>query len=66
MRGVLQYQNGDTNGILIDTEWIKIFKEYGIGVGISLDGTKNLSDTYRLDKKGNGTYERVVSKIRLC
>ncbi|WP_333023784.1 radical SAM protein [Wolbachia endosymbiont of Pentidionis agamae] len=55
-----------TNGILIDTEWIKIFKEYGIGVGISLDGTKNLNDTYRLDKKGNGTYDRVVNKIRLC
>ncbi|GFR26342.1 uncharacterized protein Rv2102 [Trichonephila clavata] len=55
-----------TNGMLIDTEWIKIFKEYNIGIGISLDGTKGLNDTYRLDKRGKGTYDRVVSKIRLC
>jgi uncharacterized protein len=55
-----------TNGMLIDTEWIKIFKEYTVGIGISLDGTRNLNDIYRLDKKGNSTYEQVVRKIRLC
>jgi len=55
-----------TNGMLIDKEWISIFKEYDVGIGISLDGIKSLNDTYRLDRKGNGTYDKVVSKIRLC
>ncbi|WP_157956364.1 radical SAM protein [Wolbachia endosymbiont of Folsomia candida] len=55
-----------TNGMLIDIEWIKIFKEYDVGIGISLDGTKALNDVYRLDKKGRSTYESVVTKIRLC
>jgi uncharacterized protein len=55
-----------TNGILIDTEWIRIVKEYNVGISISLDGTKKLNDIYRLDKKEHGTYERVVSKIKLC
>lgn len=53
-----------TNGMLIDEAWIELFCKFKIGLGISLDGTKKINDMYRLDKKGRGTYERVVEKIR--
>ncbi|MBF8246402.1 MAG: radical SAM protein [Rickettsia sp.] len=55
-----------TNGILIDEEWITIFKKYNIGVGISLDGTQEVNDKFRVDKSGRGTYSKVVKKIKLC
>lgn len=54
-----------TNGILIDDEWCEIFKRYNISIGISLDGTKELHDKYRVDKKGNGTYDEVLKGIKI-
>lgn len=54
-----------TNGILIDKEWIEIFKKYKINVGISLDGPKKDNDRYRVDKKGNGTYDKVMNGLNI-
>lgn len=34
-------------------------------VGVSLDGLKEIHDRYRLDAAGKGTYQRVISAIRL-
>ena len=36
-----------TNGVLIDKDWIKLFCDYKIGVGISIDGPKYIHDLYR-------------------
>lgn len=52
-----------TNGILLDDEWCNIFKEYRVNVGISLDGPKGENDTFRVDKKGNGTYDDVIKGL---
>ncbi|HFK5528354.1 TPA: radical SAM protein [Elizabethkingia anophelis] len=52
-----------TNGILIDEEWCTIFDKYNIGIGVSIDGTKEINDKNRVDKKGNGTYDRVIEGI---
>ena len=54
-----------TNGILIDEEWIAIFKKYNINVGVSLDGPKADNDRYRVDKNGNGTYDRVMNGLNI-
>lgn len=54
-----------TNGMLIDEEWISIFNNFRVGVGISLDGNKIQNDRYRVDHKNRGTYDRVASKISL-
>ena len=54
-----------TNGMLIDNEWCTIFKKHDIKVGISLDGPKQINDTYRVDKQGNGTYDRVIKGINI-
>ena len=56
-----------TNGLLVDDSWIQFFKHYNINVGISLDGNKAVNDTYRVDFKGKGTFDRVKTAIkRLC
>ena len=54
-----------TNGTLLDDEWCDLFLEYGCLVGVSLDGLKEIHDRYRLDTAGKGTYQRVISAIRL-
>lgn len=46
-----------TNGILLDEEWISIFNEHGVRVGVSMDGPKHINDLTRIDKKGRGSYD---------
>lgn len=52
-----------TNAMLINDEWIELFRKYGVKVGISIDGPKEYNDKYRIDHKGKGTYDKVVSGI---
>src|SRR5258706_1138924 len=53
-----------TNAMLIDDEWIDIFEEFDIAVGVSIDGPKEIHDKERIDKRGRGTYHQVVAGIR--
>lgn len=55
-----------TNGTLINDDWCDFFIKNKINLGISIDGIKEDNDRYRVDRKGNGTYERIVSGINLC
>jgi len=54
-----------TNGTLLDDEWCAFFKEHNYLVGISIDGPRELHDTYRVDKGGRGTFDRVMRGLRL-
>ena len=55
-----------TNAILLDDNWCRFLAEHNFLVGISLDGTKEMHDHYRLDKGGNDTFDRVVKAINCC
>ena len=50
-----------TNGVLIDEEWAAFFKENNVLVGLSVDGPRKLHDTYRVDKRGLGSFDRVMA-----
>jgi uncharacterized protein len=54
-----------TNGTLLDDEWCEFFKENNYLIGISIDGPRPLHDTYRLDKGGRPTFDRVMRGLRL-
>jgi len=54
-----------TNGILLDDEWCRFFHENNFLIGLSLDGPKDLHDTYRKDKGGHGTFDQVRKAVRL-
>jgi uncharacterized protein len=49
-----------TNGTKIDDDWAVFFKENDFLVGLSVDGTKPLHDAYRVDKRGLGSFDRVM------
>lgn len=54
-----------TNGILLNDDWCRFFHENNFLVGLSMDGPKELHDTYRKDKGGHGTFDRVMKAARL-
>lgn len=53
-----------TNGTLIDDEWISIFCKFKVGIGISLDGYKELHDNNRLTKNGEATFDLIVKNMQ--
>jgi uncharacterized protein len=52
-----------TNATLIDEEWAAFFKEHAFLVGVSIDGPKEIHDTYRVDKGGKGSFDRVMAGL---
>lgn len=55
--------NLTTNGLLVDDEWVDVFKRFQIGVTLSIDGPKQIHDSARIDFQGNGTFDRVIKAI---
>ncbi len=49
-----------TNGTLLDDEWGAFLKEHDFLVGISIDGPREIHDTYRVSKGGKPTFDRVI------
>ncbi|MFZ4801772.1 MAG: radical SAM protein [Chlorobium sp.] len=63
-RAGLEYIHSlQTNGILVDDDWIKLFRYYRIGVGISLDGPAWLHDFQRPLSTGCPSHSRVISAL---
>jgi uncharacterized protein len=54
-----------TNGILLDERFLEIFHEYGVRVGVSLDGGRDANDRHRVYANGNGSFERAAAGLRL-
>ncbi|MFV0255620.1 MAG: radical SAM protein [Erysipelotrichaceae bacterium] len=54
-----------TNGTLLNKEFIELFKKYNFLVGVSLDGFKSNHDKNRLINKQLESYDLVISNISL-
>jgi len=53
-----------TNGVALDDDWCAFFKEHGFLVGLSIDGPRDLHDTYRVTRSGKGTFDLVMQAWR--
>ena len=53
-----------TNGVLVDERWAAFFKEHDFLVGLSVDGPRDAHDAYRTDKRGLGSFDRVMTGHR--
>jgi len=67
-----QYANGkqihntiQTNGTLLDDEWCEFLARNEVLVGVSIDGPRELHDTYRVDKKQRPTFDAVMRGVDL-
>jgi radical SAM protein with 4Fe4S-binding SPASM domain len=53
-----------TNGTLFGSDVLSLLKEYPFDLSVSLDGDSEANDVYRIDHKGNSTFNKVVEGIR--
>ncbi|WP_245533141.1 radical SAM/SPASM domain-containing protein [Coprothermobacter platensis] len=53
-----------TNGLLLNEEKLDFLDEYGVNLTLSIDGPKEIHDTFRVDKAGNGTFERSIAAFK--
>ncbi|MBL8512263.1 MAG: radical SAM protein [Betaproteobacteria bacterium] len=53
-----------TNGMLINEEWLALFEKHRVGIGISIDGPQDLHDAHRVDHQGKGTHAKVIEGIQ--
>ncbi len=67
-----RYANGrrvtntlQTNGTLLDEEWGRFLSKGKWMVGLSLDGPKEIHDTYRLDTLGEGSFDSVMRGMEI-
>lgn len=49
-----------TNGILVNDEWCRFFRDNNFLIGLSLDGPEDIHDAYRRDCGGMPTFKRVM------
>jgi uncharacterized protein len=54
-----------TNGILLDERFLAMFHEYGVRVGVSVDGDRAATDRHRRYANGRGSYDRIAAGIAL-
>ncbi len=63
--GDMHYTNIlQTNGTLINNKWADFLLNNKFLVSISIDGPKLYHDKNRIDKKGNGSFDRVIASIK--
>jgi uncharacterized protein len=54
-----------TNGTLLTDEWCDLLSEHQFLVGISIDGPRQMHDAYRVDKRGQPTFDKVIRGLDL-
>lgn len=52
-----------TNGTLLDRDILDLCAEYRVGISISLDGPEDVTNRFRVDHQGNGSYARVMNAV---
>ncbi len=62
-KGYECWNNIQTNGLELSDEWCQFLKKERFDVGLSIDGTALIHDSFRKDASGKGTYDRVKASI---
>lgn len=52
-----------TNAMLVDADWCRLFLRHGVRVGVSIDGPAFLHDAHRVTRRGHGTHARTMKGI---
>jgi uncharacterized protein len=55
-----------TNGTLLDEQWLELFQAERITMGISMDGPRHVHDKTRVNFAGRGSYDEVLRGVKLA
>lgn len=64
-RGVKVTNSMQSNGTLLTEGWVSFLKSRRIGLGISFDGPRLLSDHHRVDRQGRSSFSQVIRGLGL-
>lgn len=53
-----------TNGILLDDKWCEFLARENFLVGLSIDGPREIHDRFRVDRKGSGSFSKVMDGMK--
>lgn len=54
-----------TNGMYLNDEWVKFLRHHRFGVGVSVDGPRDIHDSRRKTIRGDDTYKSIMKNIKL-
>jgi uncharacterized protein len=54
-----------TNGVQLDEKWCELFGEYGVAIGVSLDGDRPANDRHRRYADGRSSHAQVLRSLGL-
>jgi uncharacterized protein len=54
-----------TNGVLIDRDWAKFFRDHHFLIGLSMDGPEHIHDHYRKNRGGHGSWSKALDASEL-
>jgi uncharacterized protein len=54
-----------SNGVLLNEDWVRFFARTEARVGLSIDGPADLHDANRRTRRGQGTHEKAMRAVRL-
>ncbi len=63
--GVRIRHSFQTNGMLLTNEWCQLIQRWTIGIGVSIDGPRDMHDANRVTRSGKGTFEQAIRGVRL-
>ena len=52
-----------TNGTAVTDKWLDLIEKFNVRIGISIDGTREIHDKYRVDFSGQGSFDRVLESM---
>jgi uncharacterized protein len=62
----VDYRNSiQTNGTLMDEDWLEFFKHNNFSISVSLDGPREIHDQSRIYSSGRGSFDDVMKSVRL-
>ena len=54
-----------TNGLMLDGSWAEFFRENKFLIGLSIDASKQIHNSFRPDAQGKGTHNRSIQAAQL-
>ena len=63
LTGVRIHWGIQTNGVLLNDAWVELFDQFGFHLGLSIDGPAEVNDRWRVDHKGQGSFDAVMKGV---